>query len=117
MGKCYVKNTRSISLVFRLYYYLMVMEMLFLCRDFLKTIHAVVRLVVVPDTLPALLSAVRLWKISRIAERPPACDSVIHNVVDLSQLPLFRFVIIMPQCFLIKLFGTDHAAGIAFQIV
>ena len=35
MGKCYVKNTRSISLVFRLYYYLMVMEML--CIKWLVT--------------------------------------------------------------------------------
>ena len=76
---------------------------------FLETIHAVVRLVVVPDTLPAFLSAVRLWKIPRIAKRPPACDSVIHNVVDLSQLPLFRFVIIMPQCFLVKLLRADYA--------
>ncbi|MFR7810455.1 MAG: hypothetical protein ACLU4N_14980 [Butyricimonas faecihominis] len=35
MGKCYVKNTRSISLVFRLYYYLMAMEML--CIKWLVT--------------------------------------------------------------------------------
>ena len=39
------------------------------------------------------------------------------EIKHLSQFPLFRFVIIMPQCFFVKLFGADYAAGIAFQII
>ena len=81
----------------------------FLCGDFLKTVHAVVRLVVIFDTLPALLAAVRLREVAGIGKRPPAGNGVVHNIVDFPQFPLFRLVIVMSQCFPVKLFGADYA--------
>ena len=68
-------------------------------------------------TLPTFLTKIRLRKVSRIAERLPTFDNIVHNVVYLSQFPLLRLVILMPQCFSVKLFGADRISFVAVQII
>ena len=46
----------------------------------------------------------------------PACDTVVHNVVDLPDFPLLRLVKRVVQGFPEKLLGTHHAAGIAVKV-
>ena len=46
----------------------------------------------------------------------PARHHRIHAFVDIVKLPPLRLVISVAQRLLEKLFGTDHAAGVMFQM-
>ena len=68
--------------------------------QFMETVCPVVRLF---DTLPALLSPVRLREVTWIDKSLPAGHSVVHDVVDLTQLPLLRLIIRMSKGFPVKM--------------
>lgn len=85
----------------------------FCFRQFVKFSCVVVRLVVGGDAFPTSLSAVRLWEVSRICKCPPTCDGIIHNVIDFSQLPLLRLVIVMPQRFTVVWKAATNPEGAA----
>lgn len=63
--------------------------------QFMETVSLVVRLF---DAFPTFLSPVRLREVAWIDKSPPSGHGVIHDVVDLSQLPLLRLIIQMRDC-------------------
>lgn len=58
-------------------------------------------------TFPAFLSAIA-GKTSGILKCLPSGNRVVHNIIDFPDFPLLRLVKGMVQCFLVKLFGTNH---------
>ena len=66
-------------------------------------------------TLPALLPAV-FREHPGIGKVVPACDTMVHNVVDLPDFPLLRLVKGVVQGFPEKLLGTHYAAGVAVKV-
>ena len=58
-------------------------------------------------TLPALLPAI-FREHPGIGKVVPACDTMVHNVVDLPDFPLFQLVKGVIQGFPEKLLGTHH---------
>ena len=54
-------------------------------------------------------------KAARIGEIRPAGHTLVHNLVDLADLPLLRLIKSMVQRLLVKLLGTDGIARVAVQ--
>lgn len=54
---------------------------------------------------------------SRVGKGFPAGDGVVHDVVDLADVPLFRFLGCAPQCLPEQLTGADDALSAPVQVV